>query len=64
MVESKVIIENKAKEGVTPRDKAQTLTYLRLSNLKLALIEEEVTTYPYNKDRIYLISRTQETTMP
>ena len=38
LVEKKVIVENKAKEEVIPRDKAHTLTYLRLSNLKLALI--------------------------
>ena len=38
LVEEKVIVENKAKGEVIPRDKAQTLTYLRLGNLKLALI--------------------------
>ncbi|MDZ8117472.1 GxxExxY protein [Pontiella agarivorans] len=38
LVENKVIVENKAKEEVTPRDRAQTLTYLRLGNFKLALI--------------------------
>ena len=38
LVEKKVIIEHKAKEVVIPRDKAQTLTYLRLGKLKLALI--------------------------
>jgi len=38
LVEQKVIVENKAKGTVASIDKAQTLTYLRLSNLKLALI--------------------------
>ena len=38
LVDKKVIVENKARETVTPKDKAQTLTYLRLSDMKLALI--------------------------
>ena len=38
LVAEKVIIEIKAKETVSRIDKAQTLTYLRLSDLKLALL--------------------------
>ena len=37
-VEKKVIVEIKAREIVSRIDKAQTLTYLRLSGTKLALI--------------------------
>ena len=38
MVDKKVIVEIKARETVCRIDKAQTLTYLRLSATKLALI--------------------------
>ena len=38
LVDKKVIIEIKAKETVSRIDKAQTLTYLRLSETKLALL--------------------------
>ncbi|MFC6269360.1 GxxExxY protein [Frigoriflavimonas asaccharolytica] len=38
LVESKVIIELKAVENLTPTHFAQTLTYLKLSNLKLGLL--------------------------
>ena len=38
LVDKKVIVELKARELVSQIDKAQTLTYLRLSNTKLALI--------------------------
>jgi len=38
LVDRKVIIEIKAREAVSRIDKAQTLTYLRLSETKLALI--------------------------
>ena len=38
LVDGKVIVELKAKETVSRIDKAQTLTYLRLSETKLALI--------------------------
>ncbi len=38
LVDKKVIVEIKARETVSRIDKAQTLTYLRLSNTKLALI--------------------------
>ncbi|QHI69621.1 GxxExxY protein [Tichowtungia aerotolerans] len=38
LVGKKVIVEVKAKETVHPVDKSQTLTYLRLSNLKLGLL--------------------------
>ena len=38
MVDKKVIIEIKAREAISRIDKAQTLTYLRLSGTKLALI--------------------------
>ena len=38
LVYDKVIVDNEAKAEVTPQDKAQLLTYLRLSNLRLGLI--------------------------
>ena len=38
LIEGKVIIEVKAKETILPIDKAQTLTYLRLSKIKLGLL--------------------------
>lgn len=38
LVENKVIIEVKAVESLTPTHFAQTLTYLKLSNLKLGLL--------------------------
>jgi GxxExxY protein len=38
LVDKKVIVEIKAREKVAPIDKAQTLTYLRLSGSKLGLI--------------------------
>ncbi len=38
LVDKKVIVEIKARETVSKIDKAQTLTYLRLSGTKLALI--------------------------
>jgi GxxExxY protein len=38
MINNKVIIEVKSIENVAPVHFAQTLTYLRLSNLKLALL--------------------------
>ena len=38
LVGGKVIVEIKARETVAPIDKAQTLTYLRLSGAKLGLI--------------------------
>lgn len=38
LIDNKVIVELKAKETVSDIDKAQTLTYLRLSQTKLALI--------------------------
>jgi GxxExxY protein len=38
LVEGTVIVEIKARETVAPIDKAQTLTYLRLSGTKLGLI--------------------------
>ena len=38
LVYDKVIVDNKAKAEITPQDKAQLLTYLRLSNLRLGLI--------------------------
>ncbi|WP_372846292.1 GxxExxY protein [Pontiella sp.] len=38
LVNQKVIVENKAVETVSRIDKAQTLTYLKLSGIKLALI--------------------------
>jgi GxxExxY protein len=38
LVAGKVIVEIKARETVSPIDKAQTLTYLRLSGIKLGLL--------------------------
>ena len=38
LVENKVIVELKAKERLSPIDKPQLLTYLRLSNIRLGLI--------------------------
>lgn len=38
IVEEKVIVDLKAKEEVTPLDRAKLLSYLRLSKLKLGLI--------------------------
>ena len=38
LVDEKVIVEIKAREKISLIDKAQTLTYLKLSNTKLALI--------------------------
>lgn len=38
LVDGKVIVEIKAREAVAPIDKAQTLTYLRLSSTKLGLL--------------------------
>ena len=38
LVESKVIVELKAKERLSPIDKPQLLTYLRLSSIRLGLI--------------------------
>ncbi len=38
LVDGKVIVENKAVETVSRIDKAQTLTYLKLSGIKLALL--------------------------
>ena len=38
LVDHKVIIEVKASEAVLPVHKAQVLTYLRLTNLKLGLV--------------------------
>jgi len=38
MVNNKVIVEIKSVESLAPVHYAQTLTYLRLSNLKLALL--------------------------
>jgi GxxExxY protein len=38
LVDSKVIIEVKATETILPVYKAQVLTYLRLTNLKLGLV--------------------------
>jgi len=38
IVENKVIIEIKSVENIAPVHYAQTLTYLKLSNLKLALL--------------------------
>lgn len=38
IVEEKVIIDNKAKQAVTPIDKQALLTYLRLRNVHLGLI--------------------------
>ena len=38
IVESRVIIDNKAKSDVTPIDKQQLLTYLRLRDVRLGLL--------------------------
>ncbi|APZ92742.1 GxxExxY protein [Fuerstiella marisgermanici] len=38
VVEGKVIIDNKSKVEVTPIDKQQLLTYLRLCDVKLGLL--------------------------
>jgi GxxExxY protein len=38
IVDRKVIVENKAQETVSRIDKDQTLTYLKLSRIKLALL--------------------------
>jgi len=38
LVDGKVIVEVKAREEIHPIDKSQTLTYLRLSDLKLGLL--------------------------
>jgi GxxExxY protein len=38
LVDQKVIVEVKARETVHPIDKAQTLTYMRLGNIKLGLL--------------------------
>ena len=38
LVEKKVIIENKAKLEVSPIDKQQLLTYLKLTNTRLGLV--------------------------
>jgi GxxExxY protein len=38
LVHEKVIVDNKAKDEVTPLDKVRLLTYLRLCNLRLGLI--------------------------
>jgi len=38
LVDEKVIVENKARETISRIDKAQTLTYLKLSEIKLALL--------------------------
>ncbi len=38
IVEGKVIIDNKAKSEVTPIDKQQLLTYLRLRDVRLGLL--------------------------
>jgi GxxExxY protein len=38
LVEERVIVDLKAKEEVTPLDKAKLLSYLRLSDLRLGLI--------------------------
>ena len=38
LVNNLVIIELKAKEGITPVDEAQVLTYLKLSDKRLALL--------------------------
>lgn len=38
LVDNKVIVEVKAREAIHPIDKAQTLTYLRLSCIKLGLL--------------------------
>lgn len=38
LVDGKVIVEIKAREEIHPIDKSQTLTYLRLSDLRLGLL--------------------------
>ena len=38
LIDGKVIVEIKAKQEIHPIDKSQTLTYLRLSELKLGLL--------------------------
>lgn len=38
LVEEKVIVDNKAKSDLTPIDKQQLLTYLRLLDLRLGLL--------------------------
>ncbi len=38
IVESRVIVDNKAKSDVTPIDKQQLLTYLRLRDVRLGLL--------------------------
>jgi GxxExxY protein len=38
LVEEKMIVDLKAKETVTPLDKAKLLTYLRFTDLRLGLI--------------------------
>ncbi len=38
IVEGKVIVDNKAKSDVTPIDKQQLLTYLRLNDVRLGLL--------------------------
>jgi GxxExxY protein len=38
LVDGKVIVEVKARETIHPIDKSQTLTYLRLSGMKLGLL--------------------------
>jgi GxxExxY protein len=38
LVEEKVIVDNKAKTEITPIDKQQLLTYLRLVDIHLGLI--------------------------
>ena len=38
IVEQKVIVDNKAKSELTPIDKQQLLTYLRLCNVQLGLL--------------------------
>jgi len=38
LVEEKVVVDLKAKEQITPLDKAQLLSYLRLAKLRLGLI--------------------------
>ena len=38
VIEDKVIVDNKAKAEITPIDKQQLLTYLRLSDIRLGLL--------------------------
>ncbi|MCA9146942.1 MAG: GxxExxY protein [Planctomycetales bacterium] len=38
IVEEKVIVDNKAKTEITPIDKQQLLTYLRLRDVRLGLL--------------------------